>query len=160
MRDRREQLPGLALLPAAAPQHLALHGQLAQRADFLLGQPRADERGEGPRLHPFAHALKGGVARRIIPAILLIALAAQGAQLALGELLAGVLERAIAARAHEGRDGGARQDKALAMTQAMTAPRVRQGGETIQQALQARRAKGTRPGRGGFVDGQRRGPAR
>jgi hypothetical protein len=102
VRDRREQLQGLAVLPAAAAQHLAIHGQLEHRADFLFGQPRADERGKGARVHSLEHALKGGVTGRIIPAIVLIGPAAQGAQLALREFFTGVLEGAIAARAHEG----------------------------------------------------------
>jgi hypothetical protein len=71
-------------------------------SNCLFGQPRADERGKGARVHSLEHALKGGVTGRIIPAIVLIGPAAQGAQLALREFFTGVLEGAIAARAHEG----------------------------------------------------------
>lgn len=75
MRDGREQLQWLATLAAAAAQHVAIHDQLPQRADFLLAQPRADVHGEDRRVHPLEPALKGGVTRRIIPTIVLITLA-------------------------------------------------------------------------------------
>jgi hypothetical protein len=45
MGHRRKQLQGLANVPAAAAQHLAIDGQLGQGSDLLLGQPLADEAG-------------------------------------------------------------------------------------------------------------------
>ena len=90
----------------------------------------------------------------------LIPLAAQGAQLALREFFARVLEGAIAARAQERRDCGTRQDKTLAMPQPARLPQIGQGAETIEQPFQARRAERTRPGRFSLVDRQRLGPSR
>jgi len=41
VRHRRAQLPGLAVRPAAAAQHLAIDGQLPQRPDRRLREPLA-----------------------------------------------------------------------------------------------------------------------
>jgi hypothetical protein len=46
MRDGREQLQRFAIMAAAAAQHLAINGQLLQRADFLFGQPGPDGGGK------------------------------------------------------------------------------------------------------------------
>jgi len=138
-RDGGEQLQGFAVVAAAAAEDFAVHGQ-------------AGEGGKGAGVEFFEQALEGGVAGRVVVAVVLVALAAQGAELALGEFLAGVFKGAVAAGAPQGGHSGAGQDEALAMAQAVAAACVGQGGAALEQtcllplsgAVQGRKAPASR----------------
>lgn len=90
---------------------------------------------------------------------MLVGVASQRLQLALGELPAGILEGAKPTGAHQGGDGRAGQYEGLPMVQAVTRARVGELAESIQQAFERGPFQGTGAGHVGFVGGQRLGEA-
>ena len=74
-----------------------------------------------------------------------------------GELRTGVLVGAIAADAHEGGDGGAAEDRTLAVVETMATAEVGQLAKPLQQVVQSRRLEGTGTGDLGLEVSQRLG---
>jgi len=149
----REELPRFAVAASAATQDLPIDGQVGQHRHLLLQEPGADHRFEVRRVELGEHAEEGGIARGGASA-LLVRLAAQGLELALGELPASVLEGLIPAGPHQRGGGRPRQHEGLAVAQAVARTPIAQGAEALPERAQFAGAEGTGAGEVLFGFGQ------
>ena len=103
--------------------------------NLLLQEPGAEDLLKERGVQLADHPEEGRVTRRRVAACF-IAPAAQGPQLALGQLAAQVFKALIAARAHQRRHRRAGQHKGLPVPQTVAAAPVGQHFKSIQQRLQ------------------------